>query len=593
MRVHHLNNVSRALAVLEENNVKLVNISNEHIVDGSAKLTLGLVWAIILHWQVQGVLRDVMADLQQTGLEKTLLAWCRQTTKGYQGVDIQNFTTSWADGLALNALIHSHRPQVFEWTVVARKHPLARLDTAFRVAQEHLGIERLLDPEALPHDSFTVEALQGGGGATALSPEGLGAGADGKGRPLSTVSIGLSGYQRTLEEVLTWLLGAEDRLAAMPPIADSTDAVKEQFHDLEELMLDLTARQGGIGDVLGEGSRLLREGVMEDEEEEEVRVQMKLLNTRWEELRVRAMERQAKLHDTLMILQERQLEALKRWLTDTEDRIANMSQVGPTTAALHQQVSAHQKLQQDLEAEQNNINSLSNMVVVVDEANSDSVYSSLEDELNALGERWAHICRWTESRWSTLQTLTLHWPRFEEELGSLKEWLEGKERDLRKFESEPASEETEVLRHASYIQVLEAEMDLQQRRFDGLQDLSGKILIHIPEDSTAHETVPSQLEDIQDRLDLLTSIVDAQTSRVSTSSTKRQKLEGGSQEDFTVALTKLGEWMGGVEGKVEEGEVDQLPLHQLSLLHGQLQVENAFKTPKPIFFLFFLLLWIF
>ena len=52
MRVHHLNNVSRALAVLEDNKVKLVNISNEHIVDGSAKLTLGLVWAVILHWQV-------------------------------------------------------------------------------------------------------------------------------------------------------------------------------------------------------------------------------------------------------------------------------------------------------------------------------------------------------------------------------------------------------------------------------------------------------------------------------------------------------------------------------------------------------------
>ncbi|XP_064104969.1 utrophin-like [Macrobrachium nipponense] len=147
MRVHHLNNVSRALAILEDNNVKLVNISNEHIVDGSAKLTLGLVWAIILHWQVQGVLKDVMSDLQQTNLEKTLLAWCRQTTKGYHGVDVQNFTTSWTDGLAFNALIHSHRPHLFDWTVLARKHPYARLENAFRVAHEHLSIERLLDPE--------------------------------------------------------------------------------------------------------------------------------------------------------------------------------------------------------------------------------------------------------------------------------------------------------------------------------------------------------------------------------------------------------------------------------------------------------------
>ena len=60
-------------------------------------------------------------------------------------------------------------------------------------------------------------------------------------------------------------------------------------------MLELTAKQGGIGDVLGEGSRLLREGLMGEEEEEEVRVQMKLLNTRWEELRIKAMDRQSNL----------------------------------------------------------------------------------------------------------------------------------------------------------------------------------------------------------------------------------------------------------------------------------------------------------
>jgi uncharacterized membrane protein len=52
MRVHHLNNVSRALEVLKEQNVRLVNISNNEIVDGSPKITLALAWTIFLHWQV-------------------------------------------------------------------------------------------------------------------------------------------------------------------------------------------------------------------------------------------------------------------------------------------------------------------------------------------------------------------------------------------------------------------------------------------------------------------------------------------------------------------------------------------------------------
>lgn len=52
MRVHHLNNVSRALDVLKEQKVRLVNISNNDIVDGNPKITLALSWTIFLHWQV-------------------------------------------------------------------------------------------------------------------------------------------------------------------------------------------------------------------------------------------------------------------------------------------------------------------------------------------------------------------------------------------------------------------------------------------------------------------------------------------------------------------------------------------------------------
>jgi hypothetical protein len=60
---------------------------------------------------------------------------------------VKNFSTSWSDGLAFNALIHHWRSQLFDFHNIARKHPNARLENAFRIAQEHLGIERLLDPE--------------------------------------------------------------------------------------------------------------------------------------------------------------------------------------------------------------------------------------------------------------------------------------------------------------------------------------------------------------------------------------------------------------------------------------------------------------
>ncbi|NXH20539.1 DMD protein, partial [Bucco capensis] len=89
-----------------------------------------------------------MAGLQQTNSEKILLSWVRQSTRKYPQVNVVNFTTSWADGLAFNALLHSHRPELFDWDAVASQHSsLQRLDHAFNIAKLHLGIEKLLDPE--------------------------------------------------------------------------------------------------------------------------------------------------------------------------------------------------------------------------------------------------------------------------------------------------------------------------------------------------------------------------------------------------------------------------------------------------------------
>ncbi|GIY19596.1 plectin [Caerostris darwini] len=51
MRFHMLQNVQIALNFLRFRKIKLVNIRAEDIVDGNPKLTLGLIWTIILHFQ--------------------------------------------------------------------------------------------------------------------------------------------------------------------------------------------------------------------------------------------------------------------------------------------------------------------------------------------------------------------------------------------------------------------------------------------------------------------------------------------------------------------------------------------------------------
>lgn len=119
-------------------------------------------------------------------------------------------------------------------------------------------------------------------------------------RPMSlatNVSVELGGYQVALEEVLTWLLEAEDKLNHAPDPGSSLEVLKQQFHEHETFLMELSGHQDGVGAVLEEGARLLAEGGLHKDEEHEVRVQMSLLNSRWEGLRMRAMERQTKIHE--------------------------------------------------------------------------------------------------------------------------------------------------------------------------------------------------------------------------------------------------------------------------------------------------------
>ncbi|XP_010839713.1 PREDICTED: cytospin-A-like [Bison bison bison] len=39
-----------------------------------------------------------------------LLKWCQKKTEGYQNIDITNFSSSWNDGLAFCALLHTYLP---------------------------------------------------------------------------------------------------------------------------------------------------------------------------------------------------------------------------------------------------------------------------------------------------------------------------------------------------------------------------------------------------------------------------------------------------------------------------------------------------
>ncbi|XP_061597247.1 plectin a isoform X5 [Cololabis saira] len=151
MRFHKLQNVQIALDFLKHRQVKLVNIRNDDIADGNPKLTLGLIWTIILHFQISDIQVNGQSD-DMTAKEKLLL-WSQRMVEGYQGLRCDNFTTNWRDGRLFSAIVHKHRPALIDMSQVYRQTNQENLEQAFSVAERELGVTRLLDPEDVdvPH----------------------------------------------------------------------------------------------------------------------------------------------------------------------------------------------------------------------------------------------------------------------------------------------------------------------------------------------------------------------------------------------------------------------------------------------------------
>uniref|UniRef100_A0A8C9FK12 Calponin-homology (CH) domain-containing protein n=1 Tax=Pavo cristatus TaxID=9049 RepID=A0A8C9FK12_PAVCR len=85
MRFHKIANVNKALDYIASKGVKLVSIGAEEIVDGNVKMTLGMIWTIILRFAIQDI------SVEETSAKEGLLLWCQRKTAPYRNVNIQNF----------------------------------------------------------------------------------------------------------------------------------------------------------------------------------------------------------------------------------------------------------------------------------------------------------------------------------------------------------------------------------------------------------------------------------------------------------------------------------------------------------------------
>jgi len=144
-RVHKLDNVNQALKMVTAAEVKTTNLKQVNLLDGDFRMMCGMVWNIILDYNIKGI------SVEDKNAKTGLLLWCQKKTKDYKGINgnINNFKGDWKNGNAFLALVDKHTTGEVDYDSMYDEASVEeKLDAAFTTC-EKLGIPRLLEVEDL------------------------------------------------------------------------------------------------------------------------------------------------------------------------------------------------------------------------------------------------------------------------------------------------------------------------------------------------------------------------------------------------------------------------------------------------------------
>ncbi|XP_062823576.1 nesprin-2 [Anolis carolinensis] len=171
-------NIENALTFLSNQSIKLINIHVADIVEGKPSIVLGLIWTIILHFQIEELAwtlaggyghppvetpaatdntsptesppakRNAKAkERWKISAKKALLLWAKEQCAKHGSVSVADFKSSWRNGLAFLAVIHALRPGLVDVEKAKGRSNQENLKEAFDLAEKKLNIPRLLEPE--------------------------------------------------------------------------------------------------------------------------------------------------------------------------------------------------------------------------------------------------------------------------------------------------------------------------------------------------------------------------------------------------------------------------------------------------------------
>lgn len=528
MRVHKLNNVEKAMGLLEKHKVKLVGINGFDIVDGKPRAILGLMWSIILRFQVQEAMQETITEetAKSFNVEKKLLEWCKERLQGYEDhVTITDFSTSWRNGLAFNALIHSYRPELFHFDDLEKASTRARLENCFKMAEKHFGVPRYLDSHDIDVDKpdkkliimyltemynylegskakeraatvtteevvVTVDSMDAVEGALNDSWDQLDA------KPAFSQSEhdnAVDALNKMLNEVESGLSDAEHK----KPVYDENDsvdleAVMAQMEKQKKFERDLRPLKSRTYEVLNTGRSMIGEGYFDKGEEEHFQDRMDNIDRRLQNLLEQSQRDQEKLSLERNVLLKQQLSKMGSWLTKAERKMEKENKLGPNYETVKKQLDEHQKFQEEV----------GDVSLVTAVLSTDASDSELDEKTRAkvkdVSKRWPAAWNWSDDRNQKLTKAMIDWQKFRDEELILLNWLGQKEKTLKGVANTDVADEEQVKESLKVLETTQNELDEQEERLRRLHQLGKDLIEDSGNDDEITKEINAQLQDFDD-----------------------------------------------------------------------------------------------
>ncbi|XP_020912247.1 dystrophin isoform X2 [Exaiptasia diaphana] len=406
MRLHKLTNVRIVFEQLEKNGVKIVGINNGDIVDGIPRPILGLVWSIILRFQVHELFQEESsgAKVKDFHVEKRLLSWCQDVLDGYEDViKLKDFTVGWRNGLAFNAIIHSHKPELFEFDDLLDNDNKTNLQHAFTVAQDEFDVDALLEPGDIdvpqPDKKLIMMYL------TSMydvlkdyEPT-----RERRNKKLQ-LKKDLEAYRAAHSEITLYMTQVES-IVLTKLDSDERQADPADEHQIaKDLTRDTANHVTDVNDVKHKGQKLIDDGKISQNDQQEIKTQIEALEIRWEKLLILVSRLSKRCQTALVAPKQRKVEYYVTWVRQTS-RDVQLKGNATTPEETRQELQDIEEIVADIDENEPGLNLAVQEAEAIsqDESIYEDVKQGLQNQLDVLVNDWERLKKATLEKQKRLQ----------------------------------------------------------------------------------------------------------------------------------------------------------------------------------------------